>query len=136
MRLFIRIKDGEPFEHPLLEENVKQAFPGVDFDNLPPEFAPFERLEPPAVGLYEVCDTNYEWIDGVVKDVHHVRPMTSQEKLDKQNAVKAKWSEKVGFQSWIFNEETCSFDPPVPYPEDGKKYVWDEPTTSWVVAEQ
>lgn len=35
------------------------------------------------------------------------------------------------FDSWILNEETCHWDPPVPYPEDGKLYDWNEETLSW-----
>ena len=38
--------------------------------------------------------------------------------------------------SWILNEDTCQWDSPVPYPDDGKKYSWDEDTTSWVEAEE
>jgi hypothetical protein len=36
------------------------------------------------------------------------------------------------FASWLLNEDTCLWDPPVAYSEDGKRYTWDEPTTSWV----
>ena len=25
---------------------------------------------------------------------------------------------------WIFNEDTCNWDRPLPYPEDGKDYHW------------
>lgn len=39
------------------------------------------------------------------------------------------------FESWVLNEETCLWDPPIPYPNDGKPYRWDEPTTSWVEVE-
>ena len=34
--------------------------------------------------------------------------------------------------SWVLNETTCLWDSPVPYPTDGKKYQWDEATTSWI----
>lgn len=36
------------------------------------------------------------------------------------------------FQSWTLNTETCLWDAPVPYPDDGLDYVWDEDTVSWV----
>ena len=36
------------------------------------------------------------------------------------------------FPSWELNEDTCRWDSPTPYPDDGKEYVWDEDTTSWV----
>ena len=36
------------------------------------------------------------------------------------------------FASWILNEETAQWEAPTPYPDDGKRYSWDEETTSWV----
>lgn len=38
------------------------------------------------------------------------------------------------YVSWILNEDTCLWDPPVAMPTDGKRYKWDEATTSWVEA--
>ena len=35
------------------------------------------------------------------------------------------------FSSWTLNETTLDWDAPVLRPDDGNKYVWDEPTTSW-----
>lgn len=32
------------------------------------------------------------------------------------------------YASWKLNEQTCLWDSPVPYPTDGKKYKWVEPT--------
>lgn len=133
MELYIRLKNGQPFEHPILSVNFRQAFPDVDTNNLPNWVAKFERIEPPVLGLYEVYESvTYEWFENVIKDVHHVRPMTAEEKTAKQNKVKAAWAEHPGWASWIFNEETCSFEPPVSCPTDGKPYRWDEPTTSWI----
>jgi hypothetical protein len=36
------------------------------------------------------------------------------------------------YPSWVLNEETCLWEPPIPYPRDGFMYTWDEETTSWV----
>jgi len=36
------------------------------------------------------------------------------------------------FKSWSLNEQTCLWEPPTPMPTDGKKYRWDEITTSWM----
>ncbi len=36
------------------------------------------------------------------------------------------------FASWVLDETTCQWVAPVPMPDDGKSYVWDEITTSWV----
>lgn len=35
------------------------------------------------------------------------------------------------FASWVLNEETCLWEAPIPRPNDGKDYMWDEETTSW-----
>jgi hypothetical protein len=35
------------------------------------------------------------------------------------------------FASWVLNDDTCLWDAPVAYPTDGKKYQWDESSTSW-----
>ncbi len=36
------------------------------------------------------------------------------------------------FASWTLNETTCLWDSPVPYPDDGGRYTWDEATTNWL----
>ena len=35
------------------------------------------------------------------------------------------------YASWILNEDTCLWEAPVAYPDDGERYVWNESTTSW-----
>lgn len=35
------------------------------------------------------------------------------------------------FSSWVLNEETCSWEPPVPYPTDGNEYYWEEEELIW-----
>jgi hypothetical protein len=132
MELFIQIRNGHPFEHPILGGNFREAFPLIDVNNLPPNFSRFERIAPPTLGVYEACETNYEWVEGVVKDVHRVRPMTTEEKTAKQQATKDEWAQGPNFSSWSFDEATCSYLSPVPYPDDGKFYRWDEPTVSWI----
>ena len=133
MNLYIQIENGQPINHPIMEDNLKQAFPEIDLNNLPDTFARFERVPSPGVGVYEVSEgTTYEWVDGIVKDVHHMRVMTLEERTAKQDAAKDEWQRIGGFASWIFNEEMCYFEPPIPYPADGKIYVWAESTTSWV----
>ena len=84
MELFIQIRDGKPHEHPIIGDNFYQAFPDVDVDNLPPQFARFVRVQPPNLaGVYEVEEGHYEWVNGVVTDVYSVRPMTDAEKEEK-----------------------------------------------------
>jgi len=40
------------------------------------------------------------------------------------------------FASWTLNETTCLWEAPVAYPDDGNMYIWDEDTTSWVLAQE
>jgi len=35
------------------------------------------------------------------------------------------------FPSWTLNEDTCQWEAPTAYPDDGKMYNWNEDTTSW-----
>tara|TARA_Y100000310_G_scaffold111838_1_gene110235 strand:- start:55 stop:447 length:393 start_codon:yes stop_codon:yes gene_type:complete len=35
------------------------------------------------------------------------------------------------YPSWTLNEDTCQWDAPTAYPDDGKRYSWNEGTTSW-----
>ena len=33
--------------------------------------------------------------------------------------------------SWILNEDTCLWNPPIPHPRDGKQYIWNEENQTW-----
>ena len=35
------------------------------------------------------------------------------------------------FNSWTLNEDSCLWEAPVAYPEDGQMYTWNEETTNW-----
>ena len=39
------------------------------------------------------------------------------------------------YPSWTLNPVTAQWEPPVPYPDDGKAYNWNEATLSWVLIE-
>jgi VIT1/CCC1 family predicted Fe2+/Mn2+ transporter len=84
LELYIQIRDGQPHEHPIFADNFRQAFPDVDTENLPDTFAKFIRVDAPVPDTYEVYEgVTYQWIDGVVKDVHSVRAMTEEERAAK-----------------------------------------------------
>jgi hypothetical protein len=139
MQLFIRIKDGQPFEHPIFGDNFCQAFPNVDVNNLPAEFARFERVERPTLGVYEVLasdETTYELIDGIYKDVWHKRDMTAEEKTAKQDDVKTFWANReyaVNWSAWTFDEDQCAYVPPIPRPDpvQGKIVWWCGANSNW-----
>lgn len=85
--LYIQIRDGQPYEHPIMADNFKEAFPDVDVTQLPNDrFARFVRLpKPPAPQGKIYGSTTYAWDGNVVTDVHHFRVMTGEE-LDAQQA--------------------------------------------------
>jgi hypothetical protein len=90
LELYIQIRDGQPHEHPIFADNFKQAFPGVDPENLPNTFAKFIRVDAPVPDTYEVYEgVTYQWFDGVVKDVHSVRAMTEEERAAKTAELEA-----------------------------------------------
>jgi hypothetical protein len=35
------------------------------------------------------------------------------------------------FESWILDEQTCNWNPPVSYPQDKKIYKWNESNVNW-----
>jgi hypothetical protein len=35
------------------------------------------------------------------------------------------------FSKWVLNEETCQWEAPIPYPTDGKVYVWNNNKGEW-----
>ena len=82
LELYIQIRDGQPFEHPIFADNFKMAFPDVNINELPADqFAKFIRVDAPVPDTYEVYEgVTYQWVDDIVKDVHSVRPMTDEER--------------------------------------------------------
>ena len=36
------------------------------------------------------------------------------------------------YPSWVLNNSTWIWEPPIPTINDGKKYIWDEPNKQWI----
>lgn len=126
MKLYIETENNLPKNHPALEDNLLQAF-----GEIPTHWIKFIRVEKPILNVYEVYEgVTYELVDDSYTDVHHVRQMTEEEKIAKQNETIAAWDNH--FPSWVFNETNCSFESPVEYPRDSKYYQWDESIINWV----
>jgi len=117
MDLYIQLKDGEPFEHPIPDWNMKMFFPDLDPSNPPEGFGRFERVPYPELTPTQIVDKiNYElsnYYTDLYKtktwtDVYHVRDL-SQEELDKINN-----------------------DSIPPKPNDGKDYYYDDNLKKWI----
>ncbi len=37
------------------------------------------------------------------------------------------------YNSWILNEDTCNWNAPIPHPNDGQRYIWDEENQNWTL---
>ena len=131
MNLFIQVENNQVINHPAVEDNLMQVF-----GTIPENWKPFTRIPRPIPDVYQVLESDnptYEKINDVWTDVWVIRDMTSEEKIARQNEAKSVWmSSDMYYPSWIFEEETCTYIPPVPYPMDGKQYTWDENTISWI----
>ena len=113
IELYIRIVDGQPFEHPILGDNFREAFPDVDVTNLPPQFARFERVECNAVaGVFERPIVRYEWVDGVVKDVWSTEPLSAEEK----ETVLLEAFRRPHPEGWVFDESVALWVPKLNMP--------------------
>jgi len=131
MKLYIQIVDGTPFQHPILESNLLDAFPGINLDDEASGFAKFVRVEPPVLGPYEKNQTvTYELVDGVYTDVYKCEQLTPEEKAAKQNKVKQAFAQSP-FKSWIFDETLCIMKPPVEVPDTINTYRWNEEKIGW-----
>ena len=123
MDLFIRIQDGTTVGHPIMGDNFAQAFPEIDTNNLPPEFARFVRIERPVLEFYQIFEQEeptYELVDGVWTDVWRVREMTDEEKAAKVKMVRTFFDSRPqaeNWSAWVFDETTHSFVSPIPRPE-------------------
>ncbi len=110
MELFIQLQNGQPFEHPIFGDNFRAAFPDVDTDDLPPEFARFTRVEPPVIGTYEVYEgATYERSAEGFTDVHHVRPMTDDERAAKNQQLT---DERNALAEWLKDNPLPETDQP------------------------
>ena len=130
--LVIRVENGQIIGHPLTMSNLSSLIPNLDPYNLPPEYRYFERVEQPDVKWYEKnLSLSYEFSGDIVKDIWTVDVITDEEKQQIKSNLISQWLSMTGWSSWAFDENTGTFNPPVPRPEDGKNYQWDENTTNW-----
>lgn len=128
-KLYIEVQNGQPINHPILESNLRMFF-GDQL--LPEQYIEFIKTPMPEIGVYEIyVGASYQIENDHCVEIHHVRNMNDEEKLNKQNHVKTLFTNHIGFSSWTFDENLCRFLPPVPMPEDGNRYEWNEETLSW-----
>jgi hypothetical protein len=88
MDLYIQIKDGIPFEHPIPDWNMKMFFSDLNPNNPPEGYARFVRLPYPLLEEYKVVDSiDYVLSEEYTKlygtptytDLYRIRDMTQEE---------------------------------------------------------
>jgi hypothetical protein len=109
----------------------------VDVIVAEPEF--FQTFVDSSAG--EWIQTSYNTRGGV-----HYEPNTNTPSADQSKALRKNYAgigyvydrqldafyEKQRWASWTLDPATCLWQPPVPYPNDGKTYDWDEANQTWV----
>ena len=95
-----------------------------------------------------IDDSPGEWIKtsyNTQKGIH-IDPDTREPSQDQSKALRKNYAgigytyDKVRdafippkpYDSWVLNEDTCVWDPPISYPTDGKPYNWSEDTQQWI----
>jgi hypothetical protein len=106
-----------------------------------PEF--FEKFVDTSPG--EWIQTSYNTKAGI-----HIDPVTGNPSVDQSKSLRKNYA-GIGytydrdrdafipprpFASWTLDEDTCLWNAPTPYPDDGKLYTWNEETTSWLEEEE
>jgi hypothetical protein len=86
--------------------------------------------------------TSYNTRGGVHYDPETREPSADQSKALRKNFAGVGYSYDADrdafippapFPSYVLEESSCLWKPPVDKPTDGQRYEWDEDTTSWVV---
>lgn len=89
----------------------------------------------------EWIQTSYNTRGGV-----HYDPATNNPSVDQTKALRKNYA-GIGYtydltrdafippkpyNSWVLDENSCTWNPPVPFPQDGKNYKWDESQQNWL----
>ena len=128
MKLYIQYIDGKVVDHPILEENLRQANPQFDPANLPNTLKVFERVPAPIAGPYARIESMYQLQhDDVVRDVHQEIGYTPEERAARIEQAKQLYHPN----GWVFNETICGWEPPTTPPADGKAYTWSNELEDW-----
>ena len=114
----------------ILDEN------GIESEKLGVEFLRNLFNEPNSVWK----KTSYNTVGGVYYNTETGEPDSDQSKAFRKNYASIGFTydpQRDAFlpwkpyDSWVLNEKTCLWEAPVPYPDDGDEYYWDEESKTW-----
>ena len=90
---------------------------------------------------YGAKRTSYNTRGGIYYNPETNKPDPDQSKAFRKNyagigysydAIRDAFIPQKPFPSWLLNEFSCIWEAPVPYPDDGNAYIWNEETQQWV----
>jgi hypothetical protein len=94
--------------------------------------------------LYNTSDlwlkTSYNTRGGIHYQADNNTPSLDQSKAFRKNyagigyyydSIRDAFIPPKPFPSWTLNEDTCLWQSPIPYPNDGKRYAWNEEIGNW-----
>ena len=93
--------------------------------------------------FYGAVRTSYNTAGGVYYDPITQEPALDQSKAFRKNyagigytydPVRDAFLPPKPFNSWILDESSCTWQPPVPMPADGEIYQWNEDLQTWEMA--
>jgi hypothetical protein len=131
----IELKDGLPHGHPYELTNFMQTYPEFNYDELPTDkYAKFVFKFPPREVPLKPWETieyfGYQIIDGVVSTRYEI----VSDPILEQELRAAAALEESPYVGWVFDNDYLLWIPPIPRPDDGNEYVWNNETVSWMLA--
>jgi hypothetical protein len=141
MKCIIQIDEsGNPINHPVLLDNFIQSFPDLDIsgDTAPQGWAWFTKINlnknDLTANIKQIIDRTYVYNTetNAFEDNYFVRMQTDEELVETYAA----FEPYKPFPSWILDEDTLLYLPPVPKPDtpasNGMFYKWDESILNWI----
>jgi hypothetical protein len=92
--------------------------------------------------FYGAVRTSYNTSGGIYYNPETNQPAQDQSKAFRKNyagigysydPVRDAFIPPKPFDSWILDEFSCTWEPPIDYPSDGDKYTWNENSLQWVL---
>ena len=90
----------------------------------------------------EWIQTSYNTHGGIHYDPNTNQPSPDQSKALRKNyagvgytydPVRDAFIPPKPYPSWVLDDFSCQWKAPIPMPQDGHQYAWDEATQSWVL---
>lgn len=120
---------------------VVEVITGRDEDEVVNGISDWEEYYSTKRPGHRAIRTSFNTRGGVHYDLETGEPSADQTKALRKNyagigalydQVRDAFIAPQPYDSWILNEETCIWEAPIAYPEDGAHYVWDEKSGAWV----